>query len=625
MAAEMNRAATGVMAAREEPRDATARSRAPAAPVRPPTPAEHARETADSIVVAFILAFVFRAFVIEAFVIPTGSMAATLYGRHGTMICRDCGWEFAYGLTDPSSQEEGGRYRSQPEYGPNEIAVCPNCNHRNSTTEINDVRRNSEAGDRILALKWPYDVGGDWLGPKRWDVALFKDPSDVKLTDGVTNFIKRLVGLPDEVLEIIDGDVYTVPADQLSDATRKAIDDARHAKYLRQQVVSRENEAMDPRRSQAERAELRSEAAKLGETAKEIEQRLLGVWDDVLQELSTKLRICRKSPLAQEALWNVVYNHDFPPRELDSDQPYWGCFEGSKGWDVSGRTLRFDPRSGNLEGISLVNRPAMDLNGYNLRMNGEPCGVTDLRLKMVMLPRDGNGAALLKLPKRERSFWAKIDSDGTVKLFQTAGQPPALEKPLASAKLSPLAAGTAVTVDFQNVDYRVSLSIDGRECLATSPEQFAPIVGLLRSQQPEADPGEVQILAQGMALELNHVVVERDVFYRSPRRNLGFMAPLSTLTGTVWGGTSNPIWLRQDEFYMLGDNSAASGDSRLWSVVGDHLKDRGEACQLGTVPRDQLIGRAFFVYWPSGHRSDIIPLLDRIGMVPDVGRMRWIR
>ncbi len=78
---------------------------------------------------------------------------------------------------------------------------------------------------------------------------------------------------------------------------------------------------------------------------------------------------------------------------------------------------------------------------------------------------------------------------------------------------------------------------------------------------------------------------------------------------------------------MLGDNTSASKDSRLWDQVGPHLADRGEAFQLGTVPKDQLIGKAFFVYWPSGHRLKWlpIPVLNRFGIIPDVGRMRWIR
>ena len=99
---------------------------------------------------------------------------------------------------------------------------------------------------------------------------------------------------------------------------------------------------------------------------------------------------------------------------------------------------------------------------------------------------------------------------------------------------------------------------------------------------------------------------------------------LSRLTGSMWGGTGNPILLRVGEYFMLGDNSPASGDSRLWHQVGPHLADRGEDYQLGTVAADQLIGKAFFVYWPSGHRSAFIPLLDRFGVIPNVGRMLWI-
>ena len=40
------------------------------------------RDTVEQIVVAFILALLVRGFSAEAFVIPTGSMAPTLMGRH---------------------------------------------------------------------------------------------------------------------------------------------------------------------------------------------------------------------------------------------------------------------------------------------------------------------------------------------------------------------------------------------------------------------------------------------------------------------------------------------------------------------------------------------------------------
>src|SRR6266404_9473287 len=75
----------------------------PAAPKREQTNAEGGvKETLESILVAFILAFIFRAFVVEAFVIPTGSMAPTLLGAHMRFRCPDCGYEFDVGF--PSSR-----------------------------------------------------------------------------------------------------------------------------------------------------------------------------------------------------------------------------------------------------------------------------------------------------------------------------------------------------------------------------------------------------------------------------------------------------------------------------------------------------------------------------------------
>src|SRR5213595_10211 len=66
----------------------------PPAATTPPPEKENIKETIESILVAFILAFVFRAFVVEAFVIPSGSMAPTLLGAHMRFRCPDCGWRF---------------------------------------------------------------------------------------------------------------------------------------------------------------------------------------------------------------------------------------------------------------------------------------------------------------------------------------------------------------------------------------------------------------------------------------------------------------------------------------------------------------------------------------------------
>ena len=70
-------------------------------------PKESHRETVEAIVVAFILALVVRGFEAQAFVIPTGSMAPTLMGRHKEITCPQCGFVYA---VNASEEVEGRSY-----------------------------------------------------------------------------------------------------------------------------------------------------------------------------------------------------------------------------------------------------------------------------------------------------------------------------------------------------------------------------------------------------------------------------------------------------------------------------------------------------------------------------------
>ena len=150
------------------------------------------RETIESVVIAFVLAFLFRTFEAEAFVIPTGSMAPTLMGRHKEVACRECGWVFTVGETEDQERAQ-----------PLTECVCPNCRFVNNVEEQPAFK-----GDRILVLKSLYDLPNwapDWLRePKRWDVVVFKFPEEPQI-----NYIKRLVGLPNEELRIHYGNIYT--------------------------------------------------------------------------------------------------------------------------------------------------------------------------------------------------------------------------------------------------------------------------------------------------------------------------------------------------------------------------------------------------------------------------------
>src|SRR5271157_1030030 len=58
------------------------------------------RETVESVVIAFVLAFLFRTFEAEAFVIPTGSMAPTLMWKHKDVECPMCHYRYQVSASD---------------------------------------------------------------------------------------------------------------------------------------------------------------------------------------------------------------------------------------------------------------------------------------------------------------------------------------------------------------------------------------------------------------------------------------------------------------------------------------------------------------------------------------------
>ncbi len=64
------------------------------------------RETVESVIIAFVLAFLFRTFEAEAFVIPTGSMAPTLMGKHKDLECPMCHFRYQVSASDNQENNE---------------------------------------------------------------------------------------------------------------------------------------------------------------------------------------------------------------------------------------------------------------------------------------------------------------------------------------------------------------------------------------------------------------------------------------------------------------------------------------------------------------------------------------
>lgn len=575
---------------------------------------ETVRETLESIVVAFILAFVFRAFVVEAFVIPTGSMAVTLYGDQATNTCSTCGYEYARGVTQGDVAEAIQRRTF------NNRLRCPNCD-----TEVDRIPQarlqRPDSGDRILVQKWAWSLGlgGKHFGPNRWDVTVFKDPKD-----GTTNFIKRLVGLPGEILEIIDGDVYTAKIAALR-AKEPGLIEAMDA--LRREVYHYGKSPTD-------------------DLADEIHKAYASLHERILPHLE----IARKTDLAQESLWINVYNHDYLPAAGAGARPAsavgWRPVDeaAAKAWDTSQREILCQATGDTPLAIRLVGKEINDLVTYNdtgqfsRGPNGHPFFVGDARVRFTWFPVSGDGGLTLRMNKDQDVFTADISTDGKVSIERQRPGMPAGKKLVGQAVINkPILSNRAVKIEFAILDYRVYLRVDDKELVTTQDDykpNLARAVKVSTGEATDVVPTTVQIAARRLQCRLRHLVVERDVYYQSTRQGeQGNPYALSrSHAWPAWGTTGRPMLLREDheangrhysgEYFMLGDNSPASKDSRLWWEVGPHLKLLGEEYQLGTVPGDQLIGRAFFVYWPAGYRSSWAAGL---GLIPNFGRMRWIR
>ena len=175
--------------------------------------------------------------------------------------------------------------------------------------------------------------------------------------------------------------------------------------------------------------------------------------------------------------------------------------------------------------------------------------------------------------------------------------------------------GRGVRFAVQNLDDRLALEIDGEELLA------------LEIEPAEEQFATVALVLQGAGADLSELMVHRDVYYTPP--------------------AEQPIVVPAGSYYMLGDNTQTSSDSREWSFVvfeatrpdgtaeivrgnwrsgenprtvaaggplgpltyvvdewGEkHWFRRGEARRLSPqpapfVPRALIQGRALAVFWP---------------------------
>jgi signal peptidase I len=569
---------------------------------QPGTPVEGAREVVETVVFVVVLVLMLKSFVAEAFVIPTGSMAQTLWGYQKDIVCPKCGHRFPVNASDEAEPPPAGTYVSG--------CTCPNCRQKialylpHHKREVDpdvvaipdpgqvvgdwapvlfrNLLNGPRSGDRVLVSKYPYDLPGG--GPRRLDVVVFKFPGDEHRGDFPNsgpfknhvpiNYIKRLIGLPGETIAIHRGKVFFLPKElspkKLDDEGRDVDDEARKEE-AREILMWRHNTS----------------------------DNWLHMDDPAAWELfkSRKFTIIRKPPDVLTAMMRIVYDNDLPAKDLPDLKRWvptrnadWTEDEKDRSFVCSGgndvtwlryrHVLRDDPNTPQL---------ITDFMGYNTDLPGRGgrTGVnwaSDLIVECQVKAEKAEGKFVAEVSRGADRFQAEFNAaDGTCTLYRlTDGKG---SEVLGTAATKFKGAGT-YDLRFANVDDRLTVWVNEelpfKHGVTYDMKEFSPAPTSHNDLDRPASLG-----ASGGRFTVRHLKLHRDTYYTAGR-NVGEpdVDGLDPKDPTTWDKVKvtpyTTYYVQPKHYLCMGDNSPKSADSRSW----------------GLVPARLMLGRAVLVYFP---------------------------
>jgi signal peptidase I len=551
-------------------------------PAETPKPGPHhpGRETLETFAFVIVLVLLLKSFVIEAFVIPTGSMAESLFGYNQVVACEECGYEFPLNSTCEVEPTNGPMR-------PVEGYCCPNCRFKSLFVRSNDAvgssdpsvlkprspRLPNKSGDRLLVHKAmpelrPYRAG---------DIVVFKFPPEPQKQYSSQNYIKRLWGLGGETLAIWKGDLYV-------------------CKSLPAPANLPESAFGNP-----------SFYWPTDDAAKELfeKSRKAGFPPD-----AGGFELLRKSDDVALDMKRVVWDNDFQsnylarksaPARWKPQTDDWQANDAEKGFRHSGASLGWvryrhvpvqdwSALAGEKPSYPEL-KPIDNFLGYNAETG--PGGrflqdgtedyrwwVGDLLLECRAEFVSANAEITLELSKGVNRFQATL-GNGKLKLVRTGKNGIEHEFP------APISGPGTHDIRFANVDARLRVWIDGRALDLgdkanygpAEPELYDPYDSKHEGWTTANDVREPASIAAVGDVAISRIKLYRDTYF---------------ISGS-YSGTSDAselqrsYYVRPGHVLCFGDNSAASSDGRSW----------------GAVPENLLLGKAVFVFFP----------LDRIGVL----------
>lgn len=312
----------------------------------------------------------------------------------------------------------------------------------------------------------------------------------------------------------------------------------------------------------------------------------INIWDNNFQPLQNASRVNRK--------WNQPFSSQNESSAWTIDQKnHTFSFESS----TATETLEFNP--------TRLGRIAKATIAYNGPLTTNLPTASDLKLSAMLTPQSKEGAVSISLGKYLRNYQARFEFNGQCTILnESTGEI------LAQKQFDLLPMGQPTKISFACLDHTLQLQLGNDELIWQGPNQAEDWGYLSNKPAYLQPPPSVALIAQQANFTLRNLTLYRDIHYTD------------NSTGRTEKGRTTPTNpfepLGPDEFFVMGDNSPQSYDSRFWSKEGF---DNERKFRTGIVPRDYLIGKAFFVYWPGG----FLPTQSTpIAIIPNVGEMRFI-
>jgi signal peptidase I len=442
-----------------------------------------------------------RTFLLEAYVVPSGSMAPVLLGLHAQLVCEACGFDYALGLDEPVVDRR---------------PVCLMCGLEAAPGEIG-----AGEGDRLLVNKSLFEL----RGPVRYEVVVFEHP-----IERGEAYVKRIVGLPGETVEIRAGDV----------------------------------------------------------------------WIDG--------KIGRKSAAQSRVVRQLVFDQDYARAAWSARSPRWVMRRGateerlSSGWRPEGSGFQWrsvEAQTGESEVDWLEYRhwrpdgsgygPVLDFAAYNGAVVAGEERVDDLGIDAELVLDHSVSRLHVRFAAHRAQVSIPVGDRDREDIVLFRG-----EEVLARRKPNRgLPVGRAFRFEAAWVDAQVMIWVDGRLL-------FEPIiVNLAQEEAPTGWDRPMGIGLEGQVrsvARVSHLRIFRDIHYTGRSAH----GPVKAR------GVGEPVRLGPDEYFVLGDNSPISNDSRFWP-------------EGAAVRSKLLLGKPFLVHvpgwsmpapWPAG--------------VPDPRKIRYI-